>query len=88
MVSPLWLAVIRVDPDIPNVMPLEFSNSTVPLVPVCVPAAAAIPPPAPGAAADSDSVNPALLLAVVPEMLVRLSCGSPWLWFDNAPVVM
>jgi hypothetical protein len=33
---------------IPNVNPFEFENTTVPEVPVCVPAAAAMPPPAPG----------------------------------------
>ena len=31
------------------------------------------PAPPPGAAADNDSVKPALLLAVVPERFVRLS---------------
>ena len=34
--------------DIPNVTPFELEKTSVPLVAVCVPAAAAMPPPAPG----------------------------------------
>ena len=48
-VDSLKLAVMRVEPLIPNVKLFEFEKTIVPLVPVWVPAAAAIPPPAPAA---------------------------------------
>ena len=89
VVSPLWDAVIMELLDMPNVIPFELLNITVPVVlAVCVPAARMLTPsPAPPAPADSDNVNPALFDAVVPDRFVRLSVGLPWLWLDCAAVV-
>jgi hypothetical protein len=75
VVRALWLAVIWDELDIPKVIPLLLTNARVPLVWVCVPAAAAIPPE--GAAAERDRVSPALLDAVVPLRLVKANVGLP-----------
>ena len=71
----------------PKLTPLLLLNTMVPVL--CEPPAALIaaPPPAPGSAADRDSVSPAELLAVVPLRLVRASVGLPCEWLDCAAVV-
>jgi hypothetical protein len=70
----------------PNETPFELLNTTLPILLLVVPALKLITA-APAAAAESDRVNPALLLAVVPVKLVRARVGFPWLWSDAAAVV-
>jgi hypothetical protein len=70
---------VTADPaEVPKLIPFAFDSESV--VNEYEPLAAlttGVTPPAPGSAADSDSVKPALLLAVVPDRFVRFSVGLP-----------